>query len=86
MCVAPESTIPVVYGGNCLYALFDTYNLLVGLQLKLDSYFELSLLGLLSTTVLDRPTCHESFNTIPFDSIIFVAQSILFFFFGSKKH
>ena len=52
MCVAPESTMPFFSGGKCLYVLFDTYELLVVLQLKLASYFELSLLGLLSTTVL----------------------------------
>ena len=52
MCVAPESTMPVFSGGKCLSVLFDTYKLLVGLQLKLASYFKLSLLGLLSTTVL----------------------------------
>ena len=34
MCVAPESTIPVLSGGKCLSVLFDTYNLLVGLQLN----------------------------------------------------
>ena len=52
MCVASESTMPVFSGGKCLSILFDTYELLVGLQLKLASYFKLSLLGLLSTTVL----------------------------------
>ena len=52
MCVAPEFTIPVWSGGRCLSILFDTYDLLVGLQLKLASYFKLSLLELLSTTVL----------------------------------
>ena len=48
MCVAPESTIHVWSGGNSFYVLFDTYDLLVGLQLKIASYFKLSLLGLLS--------------------------------------
>ena len=53
MCVASESTMPVFSGGKCLSILFDAYKLLlVGLQLKLASYFNLSLLGLLSTTVL----------------------------------
>ena len=52
MCVAPESTILVFSGGKCLYVFYYTYELLVGLQLKLASYFKLSLLGLLSTTVL----------------------------------
>ena len=52
MCVAPESTMPVFPGGKCLSVMFDTYKLLVGLQLKLASYCKLSLLGLLSTTVL----------------------------------
>ena len=80
MCVAPESTIPVLSGSKCLYVLFDTYYLIVGLQIKLALYFKLSLLGLLSTTVLAGPTCHASLNTIPFASITFVAQPILFFF------
>ena len=35
MCVAPESTMPVFSGGKCLSVLFDTYELLVGPQLKL---------------------------------------------------
>ena len=42
MCVAPESTMTVFSGGKCLSVLFDTYKLLVGLQLKLASYFKLS--------------------------------------------
>ena len=58
VCVAPESTIPVFTGGKCLSVLFDKYDLVVGLQLKLASYFKLSLLGLLSTTFLAGPTCH----------------------------
>ena len=87
MCVAPESTIPVFSGGKCLSILFDAYNLVVVLQIKLASYLKLSLLGLLSTTVLSGPTCHASLNTIPFASISFSAQPILFLFFlGSKKH
>ena len=79
MCVASESTIPVWSGGKYLSILFDKYDLLVGLQLKLASYFKLSLLGLLSTTVLAGPTCHASLNTMPFASISFFAQPILFF-------
>ena len=87
MCVAPESTILVLSGGKCLSVLFDTYDLVVGLHLKLASYFKLSLLGLLSTTVLVDPACHVSLNTMPFPYISFVAQPILFLFFrGSKKH
>ena len=89
MCVAPESTIHVWYGGKCLSVFFYTYDLLVGIQLKLASYFKLSLLGLLSTTVLALagPTCHASLNTMPFASISFVSQPILFLFFlGSNKH
>ena len=89
MCVAPESTIPVWSGGKFLSVLFDTYIFLVGLQLKLASYFKFSLLGLLITTVLALagPTCHASLNTMPFVSTSFVAQPILFLFFlGTKKH
>ena len=83
ICVAPESTIPVFSGGKCLSVLFDTYTLLlVGLKLKLASYFKLSLLGLLSTTVLALagPKCHASLKTMPFASISFVAQPVLFLF------
>ena len=58
MCVAPESTIPVLSGVKCLSVLFDTYDLVVGLQFKLASYVKLSLLLLFSTTVLAGPTCH----------------------------
>ena len=58
ICVATESTIPVLYGGKLLSFLFDTYYFAVGLQLKLASYIKLSLLGLLSTTVLAGPNCH----------------------------
>ena len=81
--------MPVCSGGKCLGGLMsDTSALLVGLQLKLASYFNFSLLGLfLSTTVLACavPTCHASLNTNPFDSISFAAQSNLFLFFlGSK--
>ena len=87
ICVAPESTIPVLSSGKCLSVLFDTYDLVVGLHLKLASYFKLSLLGLLSTTVLAVPTCHASLNTIIFASISFFAQPLLFLFLlGSKKH
>ena len=89
MCVAPESTMPVFSGGKCLSVLFDTYKLLVGINLKLASYFKLSLLGLLSTNVLALagPTYHSSLNTMPFAYIRFFAQPILFLFFlGSKKH
>ena len=52
MCVAPESSMPFFSGGKYLSVLFDTYELLVGIQLKLASYFQLSLLEFLSTTVL----------------------------------
>ena len=87
MCGAPESTIPVLSGGKQFYFLFDTYDLVVGLQLKIASYIKLSLLGLLSITFLAGPTCHSSLKTIPFASISFVAQPILFLFLpGSKKH
>ena len=87
MCVAPESTIPILSGGKKFSGLFDTYDLEVGLQLKIASYIKLSLLGLLSTTVLDGPTYHSSLKTIPFASISFVSQPILFLFLcGSKKH
>ena len=86
MCVAPESTIPVCSGGKCLSILFDTYELLlVGLQLKLASYFKLSLLGLLSTTVLAGPTCHSSLNTIPLAYISYFAQPILSLFLCGSK-
>ena len=87
MCVAPGSTIPVLSGGQCLSVLFDTYDLVVGLQLKPSSYFKVSSLGLLSTTVLSGPTFHASLNTMPFASIRFVSQPILFLFLrGLKKH
>ena len=53
MRVAPESTMPVYSSGKFLSVLLDTYALLVGLQLKIASYCNFSLLGLLrSTTVL----------------------------------
>ena len=80
MCVAPESRIPILSGGKRFYFLFDTYDLVVGLQLKIASYIKLSLLGLLSTTVLAGPTCHSSLKKTPFDPIIFVAQPILSLF------
>ena len=80
MCVAPESTIPILSGGKKFSGLFDTYDLEVGLQLKLASYIKLSLFGLLSTTVLAGPTCHSSLNTFPLASISFVAQPILSLF------
>ena len=85
MCVAPESTIPVLSGGKRFYFLFDTYDLVVGLQLKLASYIKLSLLGLLSTTVLAGPTCHSSLKTITFASISFVAQPILYLLLRGSK-
>ena len=44
MCVAPESTIPVLSSGKCVSVLFYIYDLVVVLQLKLASYFKLSLL------------------------------------------
>ena len=53
ICVAPESSMPVCSGGKCLGVLSATRALLVGLQLKLASYCNFPLLGLLvSTTVL----------------------------------
>ena len=81
--------MPVCSGGKCLGCVLSaTCALLVGLQLKLASYFNFSLLGLfLSTTVLAFavPTCHASLNTTPFASISFAAQSNLFLFFSGVE-
>ena len=81
--------MPVCSGGKCLGVLSATCALLVVLQLKLASYFNFFLLGLLvSTTFLACavPTCHASLKTTHFASISFDAQSTLFLFFlGSKK-
>ena len=59
--------------------------LVVGLQLKLDSYIKLSLLGLLSTTVLAGPTYHSSLKTITLASVSFVAQPIISLFLRRLK-
>ena len=78
----------VCSGGNFWFVLSDTYALLVVLQLKLASYCNFSLLGLLRSTTVSAcavPTCHASLNTTPFFFINFAAQSTLFLFSRIKE-